>query len=69
MVNEAITQSILKALNNSAIAGLTEEALEDMAEQYREPQAIQAAPTLAGDEWPDLYAAATNGKHGPEAGV
>ncbi|CAK0787622.1 hypothetical protein CVIRNUC_010844 [Coccomyxa viridis] len=48
--------------------GLTEEALEAMAEQYREPPAIQAAPTLAGDEWPDLHAAATNGKHGPEAG-
>ena len=40
-----------------------------MAEQYREPPAIQAAPTLAGDEWPDLHAAATTGKHGPEAGV
>ena len=37
-------------------AGLTEEALEAMAEQYREPPPPQAAPDLAGDEWPDLGA-------------
>ena len=50
-------------------AGLTEEALEAMAEQYREPPPPQAAPDLAGDEWPDLGAAATNGKHSIEAGM
>ena len=60
--------STVKTLIYSATAGLTEAALEAMAEQYRETPVSQAAPDLASNEWPDLSAATTNGKHSPEAG-
>ena len=59
----------IRTLRCGAAAGLTEEALEATAEQYREPAPSQAAPDLAGDEWPDLHAAATNGKHSLQAGI
>ncbi len=37
--------------------------MERMAERYREPAPPQAAPDLAGEEWPDLNGSAANG-HG-----
>ena len=46
-----------------AAAGMTEEAVERMAEQYRDPAPSQVAPDLASDEWPDLNSSTANG-HG-----
>ena len=46
---------------SDAVAGLTEEAVERMAERYREPQPPQATPDLASEEWPDLAGITANG--------
>lgn len=62
-----------RGLNNApsvlcAPAGLTEEAVERMADPYRQPQPAQAAPDLASEEWPDLNGSSVNGNTGGQAG-
>ena len=52
--------------NHCAAAGMTEEAVERMAERYREPAPAEVAPDLASDEWPDLIGSTTNGNSGSQ---